>query len=159
MIGMLRGLSGQKYSPVTYVVANTDTSSLVRLSHASNVLDGAETYIHKIPRSREVKQGWISTIFSTLRASIWSIHLIFKINPELILVNGPGTCVPICGAAVLVRILGFGNPTIIFVESFCRVKSLSLSGKIIYPFADRFIVQWPEIKETYSRVEFLENLY
>jgi len=33
---------------------------------------------------------------------------------------------------------------IIYVESFARVKSLSLSGKLLRPFVDKFVVQWPE---------------
>ncbi|KAL4881459.1 oligosaccharide biosynthesis protein Alg14 like protein [Aspergillus karnatakaensis] len=33
----------------------------------------------------------------------------------------------------------------IFVESWARVKTLSLSGKILLPFADRFLVQWPAL--------------
>lgn len=42
----------------------------------------------------------------------------------------------------------------IYVESFARVKSLSLSGRILYPVVDRFLVQWPLLKEKYSRAEF-----
>ncbi|KAL2857774.1 oligosaccharide biosynthesis protein Alg14-like protein [Aspergillus pseudoustus] len=33
----------------------------------------------------------------------------------------------------------------IFVESWARVATLSLSGKILLPFADRFLVQWPAL--------------
>ncbi|KAL3463205.1 oligosaccharide biosynthesis protein Alg14 like-domain-containing protein [Aspergillus heterothallicus] len=33
----------------------------------------------------------------------------------------------------------------IFVESWARVTTLSLSGKILLPFADRFLVQWPAL--------------
>ncbi|KAL4868809.1 hypothetical protein BDV12DRAFT_169085, partial [Aspergillus spectabilis] len=34
----------------------------------------------------------------------------------------------------------------VFVESWARVKTLSLSGKILLPFADRFLVQWPALE-------------
>ncbi|KAL2864616.1 glycosyltransferase family protein [Aspergillus lucknowensis] len=34
----------------------------------------------------------------------------------------------------------------IFVESWARVTTLSLSGKILLPFADRFLVQWPALE-------------
>ncbi|KAL3472778.1 oligosaccharide biosynthesis protein Alg14-like protein [Aspergillus californicus] len=33
----------------------------------------------------------------------------------------------------------------IFIESWARVTTLSLSGKILLPFADRFLVQWPAL--------------
>jgi len=42
----------------------------------------------------------------------------------------------------------------IYVESFARVKSLSLSGKILYWLVDRFIVQWPGLSERYKRAEY-----
>ncbi|KAL4808521.1 oligosaccharide biosynthesis protein Alg14 like-domain-containing protein [Aspergillus unguis] len=34
----------------------------------------------------------------------------------------------------------------IFVESWARVKTLSISGKLLLPFADRFLVQWPMLE-------------
>lgn len=33
---------------------------------------------------------------------------------------------------------------IIYIESFARVDSASLTGRLIYPIADLFIVQWEE---------------
>ena len=39
----------------------------------------------------------------------------------------------------------------IFVESFARVNTLSLTGKLLLPIANRFIVQWKEALD----VEFL----
>ena len=35
------------------------------------------------------------------------------------------------------KILGLPSPTIIYVESFARVQSLSLTGKLLRPFVDR----------------------
>eukprot|EP01031_Cornospumella_fuschlensis_P032110 gene32109-38831_t len=47
---------------------------------------------------------------------------------------------------------------ILYVESFCRVQHLSLTGKLLYPIADRFIVQWEDLAEKYSRAEYLGDL-
>jgi len=47
------------------------------------------------------------------------------------------------------------NIKIIFIESFARVQTLSLSGKILYYFADRFLVQWPELRTKYPMSEYL----
>jgi hypothetical protein len=33
----------------------------------------------------------------------------------------------------------------VFIESFCRVQSLSLSGLLLYPLVDEFVVQWPQL--------------
>jgi beta-1,4-N-acetylglucosaminyltransferase len=63
----------------------------------------------------------------------------------LLLSNGPGTCVPIIFAACFVQIfsIAFKRIFCVFVESFCRVKTISLSGKIVYSLVDKFILQWP----------------
>lgn len=42
------------------------------------------------------------------------------------------------------QLLSLHTPKIIYVESWARVTSLSLSGKILRPLVDKFIVQWDE---------------
>ncbi|XP_028588575.2 UDP-N-acetylglucosamine transferase subunit ALG14 isoform X3 [Podarcis muralis] len=77
---------------------------------------------------------------------------------SLVLCNGPGTCVPICASALLLRMLGIKSVTIVYVESICRVENLSLSGKILYHFSDYFIVQWPALKEKYPKSLYLGRI-
>jgi beta-1,4-N-acetylglucosaminyltransferase len=55
-------------------------------------------------------------------------------------------------------VLGLKRITIVFVESICRVESLSLSGRIVYYFADHIVVQWPELKEKYPMTRYLGRL-
>lgn len=43
----------------------------------------------------------------------------------------------------------------VYVESFARVKSLSLTGLIAYYLVDHFVVQWSELKEQYPSAEYL----
>jgi hypothetical protein len=43
----------------------------------------------------------------------------------------------------ILQFFGQRSPEIIYVESFARVTSLSLSGKILKSVVDEFIVQWP----------------
>ncbi|KAL9627612.1 MAG: hypothetical protein Q9164_007550 [Protoblastenia rupestris] len=90
--------------------------------------------------------------------------------PDLILTNGPGTGVCVVLASLILLFFDFSGPLspasgenvkkepdrlsrwqhsgqmrTIFIESWARVKSLSLSGKILLPFVDRFLVQWPAL--------------
>lgn len=44
-----------------------------------------------VPRSRSVGQSWLTTPFTTLRALWASVGLVFRLRPDLILCNGPGT--------------------------------------------------------------------
>eukprot|EP00056_Hartaetosiga_gracilis_P001444 m.44962 g.44962 ORF g.44962 m.44962 type:complete len:93 (+) comp10643_c0_seq2:1605-1883(+) len=76
-----------------------------------------------------------------------SFPLVWREKPEQILVNGPGSCVPICVSAFLLKVLGVCDPTVVYVESICRVSSLSLSAKLLRYIVDACMVQWPEQKD------------
>lgn len=43
------------------------------------------------------------------------------------------------------QVLLFRPCSLVFVESFCRVESVSLSGRLLYPVVDEFVVQWPQL--------------
>lgn len=71
-----------------------------------------------------------------------------------IICNGPGTCVPIVLMAFMLAVLGFKKTTVVYVESFCRVRTLSLTGRILYHLADHFVVQWPQLTTKYPRAKY-----
>ncbi|XP_017372966.1 UDP-N-acetylglucosamine transferase subunit ALG14 homolog [Cebus imitator] len=161
----LLGSLSNAYSPRHYVIADTDEMSASKIN--SFELDRADRdpgnmytkyYIHRIPRSREVQQSWPSTVFTTLRSMWLSLPLIHQVKPDLVLCNGPGTCVPICVSALLLGILGVKKVIIVYVESICRVETLSLSGKILFHLSDYFIVQWPALKEKYPKSVYLGRI-
>ena len=62
---------------------------------------------------------------------------------------------PLCYAAFLYKVLGIMDTEIVFVESFCRVEKLSLTGKLLYYIADKFIVQWPQLAAKYPHTDYL----
>jgi beta-1,4-N-acetylglucosaminyltransferase len=47
---------------------------------------------------------------------------------------------------------------IIYIESMARVHHLSRTGRIVYPFVDRFIVQWSFLLKSYPGAEYLAQL-
>lgn len=55
-----------------------------------------------------------------------------------------------------------GQMRTIFIESWARVKTLSLSGRLLKPFVDRFLVQWPQLVEKEGtggrKVEYVGSL-
>jgi beta-1,4-N-acetylglucosaminyltransferase len=151
MLHIVRNLDFERYSPRYYVLANSDQTSVVKLTELEIEKErDPEKHnfeVATIYRSREVHQSYISSVFTTVRSILSSFPIVYKAKPDLILCNGPGTCVPICIVAFLYKLLWINSSCkIAFVESFCRVKSLSLSGKIIRWIADLFVVQWPDIK-------------
>lgn len=150
MLQLTRTLDGDKYSPRTYVHADTDVFSA---DHAARQdPDGA---LASVPRAREVGQSWISTTWTTAAATLRSCLLLAKVRPDLILCNGPGTCVPFCLLSWLGNKAGLSGTKIVFVESICRVETLSLSGRILLRFADETLVQWPELADKYKGVTYV----
>lgn len=161
MMLIVRQLNKKNYSPRHYIVASSDTTSESKVLTYEEPTTSVNDYeIFRINRSRFVGQSYISSIFTTIR-SIWqSIPLVYNLQPNLILCNGPSTCVPICLVAFMLKMIGAIDVQckIVFIESFCRVKTVSLSGKILIYFADCFVVQWPQLVNFSQRVSFFGRL-
>ncbi|KAJ1498161.1 UDP-N-acetylglucosamine transferase subunit, partial [Coelomomyces lativittatus] len=69
-----------------------------------------------------------------------------------ILCNGPGTCIPICAAANILKVFFRLHIVCFYIESIARVQHLSLSGKIFYHLRlGPIAVQWPTLKMKYPR--------
>ncbi|KAJ2745033.1 metalloprotease [Coemansia sp. BCRC 34301] len=160
MVRLLSGVDLDRYSQRLYIVSESDLLSLDQIGVLESRRDGKreEYFVGRVPRSRRVGQPWITTPVSVLQCFRQASQLIYQYLPDAVLCNGPGNCVVVCVAATVVRVLGIKKISIIYVESFARVKTLSLSGKIMYLLADRFIVQWPDLLLRYPRAEHIPNL-
>lgn len=158
MLRLMNSMNKLKFMPRLYLLADTDTTSRNRVENDENELDWS---IATIPRSRHVNQSYLTSIFSTIYAFFITVPTVISFKPDLVLCNGPGTCVPVCLVAFIMKLFHYADTSIIFVESICRVKSLSLTGKLMYFIADLLIVQWPELRKKYGqRVKYLdEGLY
>ncbi|XP_024910428.1 UDP-N-acetylglucosamine transferase subunit ALG14 isoform X2 [Cynoglossus semilaevis] len=161
ILRLVESLSGT-YSPRHYVIADTDKMSEEKILtfEKSRACSGPNSQftICRIPRSREVHQSWSSSVASTLKAMQYSLPLMFRVRPDLVLCNGPGTCVPVCAAGLLLGLLGIKKVLLVYVESICRVQTLSLTGKILYPLSDFFFVQWSSLKDRYPKSLFLGRI-
>lgn len=94
-----------------------------------------------------------SYIFKFSYNVIKSFFLYLKIRPHVIVTTGAHTAVPICYIAKLFK------KKIIFVESFARVNSKSMSGKMINKIADVFLVQHKELLDVYENSIYKGDLY
>jgi UDP-N-acetylglucosamine:LPS N-acetylglucosamine transferase len=82
-----------------------------------------------------------------------SLAVFLKERPDIVITTGAGVAVPFCFIAKI-----FGK-RIIYIESFCRVSEPSLTGKLLYPIADLFLVQWEELLAKYGKkAKFLGRL-
>ena len=164
MMSILRAVDLRRYR-VDFVLAATDTTSEPRLRADPGTFGGEawpvdQGRLHRIPRSREVGQSWLSTLWTTAFSILACARLVWSLRADVVVCNGPGTCVPVCAVAFVLKFLGLRPQTkVIFVESFCRVKTLSFTGKLLYPLADRFVVQWPRLVQVYPRTEYIGKIY
>lgn len=155
MLGLLSALPLDRYTDRSYICANTDTTSEKRAKSTSIV--PSDTVFYTIPRSREVGQSYITAIWMTIYAFFVSLQLIYRLKPSLLLVNGPGTCLPVCLATYFLRGCCIVKTKIIFVESVCRVQKLSMTGNILYKLriADSIMVQWMDLVKKYPRTTYV----
>lgn len=66
-------------------------------------------------------------------------RLLRRERPDVVLSTGAGLALPFFLIAKALRI------RCVYVESVTRAESLSLTGRLVYPLADSFFVQWPDL--------------
>jgi len=74
-----------------------------------------------------------------IKAFFWAFLILWKEKPQVIVSLGSEIAVPFFYWGWLLRI------HTIYIESWCRVETLSLTGKLVYPVAEVFLVQWQQL--------------
>jgi beta-1,4-N-acetylglucosaminyltransferase len=130
------------------IIARSDTWSLTKITeHFKNKMKHpvdlnklgpkSNISIWRVFRAREVKQSYITSVFTTLIALVQSFFIALYCKVDLVVSNGPGTAMPLVFSNwLLSRLFGWKSQTL-FIESFCRVTSLSLTGKLLLPICDK----------------------
>lgn len=80
---------------------------------------------------------------------IYFIHY----NPKLIITTGAHTGVFMCYLGKIFR------RKVIYIEVFDRFKTLTVSGKLVYKIADKFIVQHKELLKDYKKAIYIGEMY
>jgi len=74
-------------------------------------------------------------------------------RPDIIVSTGAGLAVPFF---VLGRLFGIRT---VFLEVYDRIDSRTLTGRLVRPFTDAFLVQWPEQQQVYGTGTVVGALY
>lgn len=138
-----------------YVVSATDPHSASLASQLEQQRFERRVIVYTIPRAREVGQSYLTSIITTIRATLACFRLVCAEKPDVLLTNGPGVCVPVIAAAVCVASCApwwYGRPAIVYMESFTCVSHLSLTGRLLAPWlADVFTVHWRALERAVAR--------
>lgn len=76
-----------------------------------------------------------------------SLFNYIKIRPKYIITTGAQAAGPMCCIGKI-----FGSK-IIFIESFANRNTKTVTGKLVYFFADLFIVQWEDMLKLYPKAK------
>jgi UDP-N-acetylglucosamine:LPS N-acetylglucosamine transferase len=77
------------------------------------------------------------------------INVILHERPDVVISTGAAVGCIMC---FLSKLLG---AKVVWVDSIANVERISLSGRMVRHIADLFLVQWPELVEQYSDVEYV----
>ena len=88
-----------------------------------------------------------------LRISFQSLGILLREKPDLVITTGVLAMIPLCLLAKL------GGKKLIYIESFAKINSPNLSGKLLYRFADQFYVQWESMRSIYPKAICLGGIY
>jgi beta-1,4-N-acetylglucosaminyltransferase len=70
-------------------------------------------------------------------------RVLAETRPDLVFSTGAAIALPF-----FMQAHHYGATTV-FLEPVDRITTASLSGRLVYPFADRFLVQWASLREIY----------
>ena len=87
--------------------------------------------------------------FFTLPCNIVISFILFlRFKPDVIVTTGAHTCVALCVIGKLFR------KKVIYIESFANIETKTLTGRILYPIVDIFIVQWKSMLKLYPKAKY-----
>ena len=109
---------------------------------------GIKTYYFKQVNRKEITPTSRKTINKLTSSKIY-----LEEKPDLIITTGVLAMLPMC---IWMKL---NKKKIIYIESFAKVTSPTMSGKLMYKYADQFYVQWPQMKEVYPNAIYLGGIY
>lgn len=101
------------------------------------------------PINRTDKTFFFKLLYNVLKSFI----IVVTDRPDYIISTGALAAVPLMIWTKL-----FGGK-VIYIESFAKINSPNISGKIVYKFANQFYVQWESMKKFYPNAIYKGGIY
>ncbi len=118
-----------------------------KTDYSTGQLDIKTYYLKQINRKE------IFFIPKLIGNSFRSLRIIIRERPKVMITTGVLAIIPL---ALLMKLTG---GKLIYLESFAKVTSKTLSGKLLYKYADQFYVQWEEMLKLYPRAIYKGGIY
>ena len=112
---------------------------------ARSILKNEKVISCYYPTNRNIK--------NLIKNTFLAIRILLKEKPDLIISSGAAVAVPFF---YIGKILG---AKLIYIEVFDRIDKPTVTGKLVYTIADKFIVQWEEQKKVYPKAINLGSIF
>lgn len=77
-----------------------------------------------------------------------SLYYFIKFRPKYIVTTGAHTAGPMCCLGKIFRC------KIIYIETMANISKKTITGRLVYPMADLFIVQWESMLKLYPKAVY-----
>lgn len=113
------------------------------------------SFCHRVYHVPQVNRREPLFLVKFVKIFFQSIKIVKKENPDCIISTGALAAAPMC------MVGKWKGKKVIYIESFARVDSPSLTGKIVYKLklADLFLVQWEEMLEFYPDAVYSGGIF
>lgn len=103
----------------------------------------------------QVNRKEILFIFKMFCISFKSLYIYFKEKPDVIISTGVLAAIPMMFIGHIFK------KKVIYIESFAKISSPTMTGKLIYKkhVADQFYVQWESMLEFYPEAIYKGGIY
>lgn len=112
---------------------------------ANSLLKKETMYRCYYPTNRNIK--------NLIKNTFLAIKVLLKEKPDLIVSSGAAVAVPFFYIGKLMR------KKLVYIEVFDRIDKPTLTGRLVYPITDRFVVQWEEQKKVYPKGVNLGSIF
>ena len=99
------------------------------------------------------KKKFILYPFVLILNSFISLFYFIMYRPDFVVTTGTHTAGPMCCIAHIFK------KKVIYIETFANVNTKTATGKLVYKFADLFVVQWPQMLEVYPNAKCFGSIF
>ncbi|CYU42866.1 PssD/Cps14F family polysaccharide biosynthesis glycosyltransferase [Streptococcus suis] len=112
---------------------------------ARSILKDEQFYPCHFPTNRN--------LINLIRNTFLAFRILKEKKPDVIISSGAAVAVPFF---YIGRLMGVKT---VYIEVFDRIDKATLTGRLVYPVTDKFIVQWEEMKKVYPKSIYLGSIF
>lgn len=112
---------------------------------SKSVLKDEKKYWCYYPTNRNIK--------NLIRNTFLAVKILLRERPDIIISTGAAPAIPFFYIGKLIK------AKLIYIEVYDRITKPTITGKIVYPITDLFVLQWEEQKKFYPKGIVLGGIF